>query len=253
MLNNPVKRSLKKRKKTFGSWMQIGHPVVAEVMSRTGLDWIVIDLEHASIDFESMINIIRAIQLNNCVPFVRLPENSQHYIQQALDAGAMGLIIPMVNSKEDAEKAVAAAKYPPQGKRGFGFCRANAYGIDFQSYVKIANDEIAVVVQIEHKDAIANIHDILKVDGVDGVFIGPYDLSGSMGIVGQLEHHRIKQSITQILKACKKYGKFAGLHVVKPSVVLVKQAIKQGFTFIALSIDTLFIDDGCRKILGGIK
>ena len=121
--------------------------------------------------------------------------------------------------------------------------------MDFEKYIRRANDEIAVVVQIEHRDAVTNIEDILKVEGIDGVFIGPYDLTGSIGFPGELESPQVQKSIIRVLDTCKKYRKSAGIHIVKPSKEALKEALSRGFTFIALSIDTLLIDSACRELL----
>ena len=135
--------------------MQIGHCAVAEIFARAGFDWICVDLEHGAIDLETMTNIFRTIDAYDCIPVARLPLNDPVWIHRSLDAGARGLIIPMVQSAGEAEQSIKEAKYPPMGIRGFGYSRANMHGMDFDSYIKEANEEIAMVMQIEHKNAIA--------------------------------------------------------------------------------------------------
>jgi 2-keto-3-deoxy-L-rhamnonate aldolase RhmA len=159
----------------------------------------------------------------------------------------------MVNTPEQAVAAVSAAKYPPVGRRGFGYCRANNYGAEFDEYVKSANDDMLVIVQIEHIEAIRNIDSILAVDGVDGAFIGPYDLSGSMGLTGQLYHPDVLAACDEMLKACKKHGKAPGIHVVPVEPERIKKFVSEGFTFIAASIDTVFIRYGSETILKSLK
>jgi 2-keto-3-deoxy-L-rhamnonate aldolase RhmA len=181
------------------------------------------------------------------VPMIRVRENDTLVIRQALDMGAMGVIVPLVSTAEEARKAVSAAKYPPQGERGFCFSRMNNYGDNFSEYLQTANDDIAVVVMIESKEAIANIDDILAVDGVDGVFIGPYDLSGSYGIPGQTSHKLVQDGCTRVLEACKSAGKAAGLHVVIPTEESIKKAVNDGFTFIAVGVDTVFLNEASKK------
>ena len=180
---------------------------------------------------------------------IRVRENDTLVIRQALDMGAMGVIVPLVNNAQEARRAVAAAKYPPQGIRGFCFSRMNNYGDDFDSYAQTANDEIAVVVMIESKEAIENIEDILAVDGVDGVFIGPYDLSGSYNIPGQTNHPLVQDGCNKVLAACQKAGKSAGLHVVIPTEDNIKKALADGFTFIAVGVDTVFLNRASKEAL----
>jgi 2-keto-3-deoxy-L-rhamnonate aldolase RhmA len=166
-----------------------------------------------------------------------------------LDAGARGLIIPMVKTAAEAEAAVREAKYPPRGGRGFGYSRANLYGADFDSYIASANDEIAMVMQIEHKDAIANLDAILRVDGVDGVFIGPLDLSGSMGITGKLDHPQMVGALETYRSACRAQKKSAGLHIIRPDEENVRRALDQGYTMLALGLDNVFMEQSARASL----
>jgi len=166
-----------------------------------------------------------------------------------LDAEAQGVIVPLIENAEQAKKAVAAAKYPPKGVRGFCFSRMNNYGIDFEKYLENANDDIVVAVMIESKEAIENIDQILAVNGVDGVFIGPYDLSESYNIPGQTSDPLIKDGCKKVLDACKTAGKSAGLHVVLPTSEAIKQAIADGFNFIAIGVDTIFLNNAARQSL----
>jgi len=249
-MKNKFRRALLEHQVTLGSWIQIGHPACAEVLARAGFDWICVDLEHGIIDLESTGNIFRAIAGFDCVPVARLPLNDPIWIHRVLDVGARGLIIPMVKTAAEAEAAVREAKYPPRGGRGFGYSRANLYGADFDSYIASANDEIAMVMQIEHKDAIANLDAILQVPGVDGVFIGPLDLSGSMGITGQLDHPEMVAALEKYLSACRTHKKSAGLHVIRPNQDNVRRALDQGYTMLALGLDNVFMEQAAQ---GAIK
>lgn len=246
---NPLRQALLDKRLTLGGWLQIAHPAVAEIHARLGFDWLCVDLEHGATDLESMTNIFRAFAGTDVVPVARLPLNDPIWIHRVLDAGAGGIIVPMVNSPEQAEAAVAEAKFPPRGRRGFSFSRACAHGIDFQPYVAEANDEIAVIVQIEHQDAIANLDAILATDGVDGAFIGPYDLSGSMGIVGQLKHPRMLEALDAYLAACKTHHVAAGTHIVTPTAEGVAETIDAGYTLIALGLDVVYLAAGARAAL----
>ncbi|MFI4911825.1 MAG: HpcH/HpaI aldolase/citrate lyase family protein [Sedimentisphaeraceae bacterium JB056] len=250
---NPVRQALLERKVTLGTWIQIGHPAVSETLCNTAYDWIAADGEHTDITIDSFSNIMRGMYGRGPVPLIRVRENDTLVIRQALDMGAMGVIVPLVSTPEQARKAVSAAKYPPQGERGFCFSRMNDYGEKFNEYLTTANDDIAVVVMIESKEAIENIDEILAVDGVDGVFIGPYDLSGSYNIPGQTSHPLVNEGCRKVLDACKRAGKSAGLHVVIPTDESIKKAISDGFTFIAIGVDTVFINEASKKAFAVAK
>ena len=246
---NRVKQRLAKGELCRGGWMQIGHPAVAEIMVHAGFDWIAIDEEHGMINFETGMNIFNAMRDTDTVPMVRVRENDNLVIRGWLDAGAQGIIVPMVNTAQQAEAAVQSAKYPPLGKRGFAFCRANHYGAEFDTYVQEANDDIVLIAQIEHIEAIHNIDAILEVKGIDGAFIGHYDLSGSMGLAGQTSHPDVLAAIQTMLEACQHHNKAAGMHVVPVDPDLIAKFANQGFTFIALSMDCMMLRHACAIAL----
>jgi len=246
MAKRSLRGALLERRLTLGAWLQIGHPACAEIHARAGFDWICVDLEHGAIGIESMTDMFRTTDGFDCTPVARLPLNDPIWIHRTLDAGARGLIIPMVKTAEEADRAVREAKYPPRGTRGFGYSRANMHGTDFADYIARANDEIAMIMQIEHKDAIANIDAILDVPGVDGVFIGPLDLSGSMGITGQLKHPDMLAALDTYLQACRRHGKAAGMHIVHPNPDNIREAIAQGYSLIALGLDVVFMAEGAQ-------
>jgi 2-keto-3-deoxy-L-rhamnonate aldolase RhmA len=248
-MKNKLRRALLAREVTLGSWIQIGHPACAEVMARAGFDWACVDLEHGAIDLETTADLFRALGGFDCVPVARLPLNDPIWIHRTLDAGARGLIIPMVKTAAEAEAAVREAKYPPRGVRGFGYSRANLYGTDFEDYIASANDEIALVMQIEHKDAIGNLDAILRVEGVDGVFIGPLDLSGSMGITGKLDHPQMLAALEKYRAACRAHQKSAGLHIIRPGEENVRRALDEGYTMLALGLDNVFMEQSARASL----
>ena len=244
-----LREALKQRQLTLGGWIQIGHPACAEVFARAGLDWVCVDLEHGAIDLETLANMFRALDALRCTPVARLPVNDPVWIHRVLDAGARGLIIPMVKTAAEAEAAVCEAKYPPRGVRGFGYSRANMHGMDFDRYIKTANDDIAMVMQIEHKDALANLDAILAVPDVDALFIGPLDLSGSMGITGQLQHPDMVAALATYRSACAAHGTTAGTHIVRPTAESIATAIDEGYTLIALGVDVVFLDQGVTAAL----
>jgi len=248
-MNNKLRRALLDRSLSLGTWIQIGHPACAEILARAGFDWVCVDLEHGGIDLETMTNLFRTLDGFDCVPVARLPLNDPIWIHRTLDAGARGLIIPMVKTAAEADAAVRHAKYPPRGVRGFGYSRANLHGVDFDEYIATANDEIAMIMQIEHKDAIGNLDAILEVDGVDGLFIGPLDLSGSMGLTGQMTHPDVVAALETYRDACRRHQTTAGMHVVRPTGDNVRDAIDQGYTLIALGVDTVFLNAGAADAL----
>jgi 2-keto-3-deoxy-L-rhamnonate aldolase RhmA len=246
---NKLRQACLDRAISLGTWMQIGHPAPAEVFAGAGFDWVAVDLEHGIIDLESTGAIFRALSAFDCTPVARLPLNDPIWIHRTLDAGAQGLIIPMVKTAEEAEAAIAAAKYPPRGERGYGYSRANLHGINFSAYAESANDDVAMIMQIEHKDAIPNLDAILAVDGVDALFIGPYDLSGSMGMPGNFEAPEMKAALDEYLAACGRAGKSAGTHIVRPTDQNIRASVEDGYTLMALGLDTVFIEEGSRAAL----
>ena len=248
-MKNHFRKALLDRTPTFGAWMQIGHPAPAEIFGRLGYDWICVDLEHGVFDLDSMAGVFRAIECSGAVPVARLPFADTIWIKRSLDAGARGLIVPMVSSADTAREAVRHAKYPPLGDRGFGYSRANLHGIDFESYIRDANDEIAVVMQVEHRNGIDAIDAILEVEGVDGAFIGPLDLSGSYGKAGQLDCPEMVDALERFRRSCRTHGKAAGMHLVHPAAGNSEAAIADGYTMIALGLDNVFLAAGARAAL----
>ena len=238
-----LKEKLKNNELTIGSWIMIGHPISVEVMALAGFEWLVIDMEHTSIDINTAQNLITTIQANGIKALVRVSKNEEVIIKKVLDIGADGIIVPMINSKEDAVKAVEFAKYPPIGKRGVGLYRASKYGVKFEEYKKWVEEELVIIAQIEHIDGVNNIEEILQVEGIDGTIIGPYDLSGSMGYPGKFERDDVKKAVQKVLDKCKKYNIPSGFHVVDTNPEKLKQKIKEGCTFLAYGIDYFFMRD----------
>lgn len=243
---NAVRKALLERRPIFGSWIQVNSPTSAEILAEAGFQWLGIDMEHTDIDTPSLINLLRGLHGRGVVPLARVTTNDIMAIRRPLDMGAMGVLVPLVSTAEDARRAVAAAKFPPQGVRGFSFCRANAWGGDFDAYVASANDDIAVVVMIETRAGVENIDAILAVEGVDGVFIGPYDLSGSYGIPGQTQAPVVHDACRSVVAACDRAGKAAGLHVVRVTEEAVINALDDGFTLICLGVDIVFLEEAAR-------
>ncbi len=238
---------------TYGSWVQIGHPAMAELMASLGFDWVAIDFEHGPVDLGQSLSLIQAIKGQGATPFARLPYNDLIWIRRALDTGFMGLIIPMVNTAEEAASAVSIAKYPPVGQRGIGFCPANMYGTRVNDMIANANRDIKIIAQIETAASVENVQAILEVEGVDGVFMGPYDLSGSYGVLGQFDHPLMKSAYQKVLAACDKTSKLAGIHVVAPDLGQVQERVSQGFNFVALSLDVTILTTYGKALLDGAR
>jgi 2-keto-3-deoxy-L-rhamnonate aldolase RhmA len=235
------KERLINREFSIGSWITIGHTVVAEIMARAGYDWLTVDMEHSAITLDIAQDLIRVIELCGVTPLVRVGVNDANLIKRVMDAGAYGVIVPMVNSKEDAERAVASVQYPPAGFRGVGLARAQKYGVDFEGYKKWNERESIVIVQIEHIKAVQNIEEIMSVPGVDGFIIGPYDLSGSLGIPGQFDHPEMLKALNRVKEVTKKMNALSGFHVVSPDLQAFQEKVKEGYKFLAYSLDTLML------------
>ena len=247
-----LRKALQERQLTVGSWIQTGSPVAAEIMAATGYDWIAVDCEHSEIGLERTAELFRAISAYDTLPLVRVRENDTLAIRQVLDLGAAGVIVPLVNNAEQARKAVTAAKYPPEGVRGFGYCRMNEWGRDFDQYAAEANENIAVIVMIESKEAVENIDEILSVPGVDGVFIGPYDMSSTYGLTGQTEHPIILDACKRVGEACARHGVSAGWHIVLPTEEKFRTARDFGFTMLALGADIVFLRNGSDEAFASL-
>lgn len=245
-----LKNKLKNNELTIGSWVTIGHPAVVDIMASAGFEWLVVDIEHTSIDLTMAHNLIATIQANNMKALVRVSKNEEVVIKRVLDMGADGIVVPMIKSKEDALEAIDYAKYPPVGKRGVGLFRAQKYGLGFDEYKKWVNDELVIIAQIEHYEAVNNIEEIITTEGIDGVIIGPYDLSGSMGYPGEYDRDDVKNGIAKVLEVCKANNIPSGFHVIESDPAKLNERIKQGCTFLAYSLDFFFLGDGAR---GGMK
>ncbi len=239
-MESEIKKKLANGDVTVGSWMQICDASVAELMGRAGYDWVAVDLEHGDAQNRELANIFRALELGGTLPFARVPDTSSTHIKQCLDSGAKGLIFPMIESSKQLEEAISWALYPPLGKRGIGYCRANLFGKHFDTYLETA-DQIPIVAQIEDIKAVESLDAILTVKGLDAIMIGPYDLSGSMDLTGQLEHPEFNRVMDEIAAKALQHKIPMGLHIVQPDQESLLAKIDQGYQFIAYGIDTVFL------------
>ncbi len=237
----------------LGSWIMLNHPSSAEILAGAGFDWLCIDMEHTVTDYFQAQQLIATIQGKGIKPYVRIADNDPIIIKRILDAGAEGIIVPMVNSQAEAQKAVEACFYPPIGKRGVGLARAQGYGFNFDEYKNTTAKDIKVIAQIEHIDAIDDLEGIIKTQGIAGTFIGPYDLSGSLGKPGDYDEPDVKEALERYENIAQKYDKWMGVHVVEPNAEKVLEKVKKGYNFVAFSTDYLFLGTFARKEVTSIK
>jgi 2-dehydro-3-deoxyglucarate aldolase len=225
---------------TLGSWMQIPHASVAEIMGQAGYDWVALDLEHGAIGLHQLPDLCRALELGATLPLARLAEGHAKDCKQALDAGVGGVIVPMVESAEQLRWLIDACRWPPAGSRGVGFSRANLFGKQFEAYREEAQAPL-LVAMIEHIRAVENLDAILQVTGLDAVLIGPYDLSASMGMTAQFGERTFGEALNRIRALSQQHGVPCGIHVVQPDPVELEKRLEEGYRFIAYSIDAVFL------------
>jgi 2-dehydro-3-deoxyglucarate aldolase len=245
-VNSNLKKKLRNLELTMGSWLTIPHQSIVEIFSTAGFEWLVIDIEHSAIDIESVRNLIGHIQGNGMQALVRVYENEEVIIKRVLDAGADGIIVPMIKSKAEAVELMRYVKYPPIGKRGVGLNRAQKYGTAFNSYLDWVKNEIVVIPQIEHIDAVNNLEEIFSIEGVDGIIVGPYDLSASMGFPGEFSRTEVQRALKKIDEVAKKLKKPLGFHVIDSEHEKIIEKINNGYTFLAFSLDFFFFGDKIR-------
>ena len=248
-LRQSLKKKLRHRELTIGSWITLGHASIAEILAQAGFEWLVIDLEHTSITIADVQHLIQVIELGGCSPLVRVGENNPSLIKRVMDLGAHGVVVPLVNSKEEAQAAVRAVRYPPVGTRGVGLGRAQGYGADFEGYRDRREKESIVIVQIEHIQAVDRLEAILSVEGIDGFLVGPYDLSGSLGVPGQFEHPAVQGALQRIQTVAAQTRMAAGIHVIPPDPQKLLSAVHNGFRLIVFSFDALFLGEIARSSL----
>jgi 2-dehydro-3-deoxyglucarate aldolase len=249
MAHLPLKVKLRRGIPTVGTWLTLAHPALAEMAARAGFDWVAVDLEHSSITLRECEDLLRVLDLAGATPLVRLTSNDPDQIKRVMDSGARGVIVPSVSTRADAEAAVASVYYPPRGRRGTGLARAHAYGADFGGYRRRLEREGVVVAMIETARGVANAAEILAAPGVDAVFLGPYDLSASLGVPGRTSHPKVEAAIDKVRAAARRARKPVGIHVVEPDPAALKARLRRGFGFIAYSLETRIYDAALRAAL----
>jgi 2-keto-3-deoxy-L-rhamnonate aldolase RhmA len=254
MISNEARADLRKRlrgrQRVFAGWTSIGHPQITEALVRSGVDFMGIDIEHSTISLEQSQRIIAASQAAGAACLPRIASHNEEDIKRLLDSGADGIIVPMVSNPEEVEALAAWCKYPPLGRRSFGVARAQGYGLDFDDYVASWNDSSMLIIQIESVAGVENIDAMLAFDAVDGVMVGPFDLSGSLGVPGQLDHPKVKTAAQKVIDACARAGRACGTHVVDPNADNMEAVFTDGYTFTALSSDVFLLGQWASKMQG---
>lgn len=236
-----IRSALENGPASIGSWMQIPDSNIAEIMGRAGYQWVAIDMEHGPVSVSQLPDIFRALELGGTLPLARVASPLPINCRQALDQGAAGVVVPMISSAQQLQAIISECHWPPRGRRGVGFQRANIFGKFFDAYVEEAQEAL-VIAQIEHVDAVNNLESIVKVEGLDAIMVGPYDLSASLGVTGDFENKKYKDVLSKILEICAKQKTPCGIHVVQPDTKMLAQRISEGYTFIAYGVDTVFLN-----------
>src|SRR5438876_5041699 len=254
MRANPVKRALQAGKPSVGTWLSLGSITAARFMARAGFDWLTVDIEHSLVDWETATHMFGAIADAGCIALARVPSGRRDHIKRVLDNGAHGIVVPMVNSREEAVAAVAAALYPPVGNRSVG---GSVHALNFAAtandYYAHANEEILIVLQCEHIQAVENADSIFSVPGIDAIFVGPNDLAASMrGPDGKPPAAEATARVMRrILESCRKNKVVAGVHCY--SAADAQARIAEGWQFIALSSELKFMLDGAAAVLAPLR
>ncbi len=242
---NTLKKRLKNKERVAGSWIHSCNPLSARIIAHSGFDFVVIDMEHSPLDFGTLPAIISAFNDSDCIPIVRSPWNDMVAIKRILDCGAYGVHIPFVCNVEEAEAAVRYCKYPPAGVRGTAACTPAArYGFEKKDYFARANDEILTMVAIENLEGVANAEALTKIEGLDGIFIGPADLGASMGYLGTTSDE-VQQAIRSVEKTVLKSDKFLG--TIAPNAEAAKALYDRGYSFIIMMSDMVDLGITARK------
>ncbi len=245
-MKSDFKKKLLERKRLVGTLLTLPSPEIAEVCSNIGFDWLFLDMEHGLLDITAVQRILQAVG-ERCACIVRVPANEEVWIKQALDAGADGLIFPHLNTAEEVSKVVGWSLYPPQGGRSIGIARAQGYGARLKESLASANKGLALIGQAEHIRAVDNIEKILKVTGLDAIFIGPFDLSASMGKPGRIMDEDVQAAMTKVRKACLERGVPVGIFA--KDVEFAKKSLAEGYSLICVSTDTTLLANSAGLVV----
>jgi 2-keto-3-deoxy-L-rhamnonate aldolase RhmA len=235
-----LKQKLRNRERLFAGWVSFSHPSITEIFARSGFDFMAIDMEHGTISLEQAQRIIAASQSEGvpCIP--RPVSHSDDYFKPLMESGADGMLVQMVNTAKDVENLIRLLKYPPIGKRTYGVNRAQMYGFDFDKYIESWNKTSTFMIQVESIEAVENIESMLSFDEIDGVMVGPYDISGSLGVPGQTSHPLVIEASKKVIAACEKFGKSCGTQVSDSTEESIQHLFDMGYTFAIMGSD-LFV------------
>ena len=249
-MNRTFKQKLVGGELLVGSVITLSSPEISEIFSDVGFDWLFIDLEHSALGFkEAQVLLQSALPQTTCL--IRVPSLDEMWVKKALDIGSSGVIIPQIKTAEQVARVVQLCKYPPQGTRSVGIARAHGYGQKFQEYVSTANDQTAIVIQIEHIEAVKNIEAIVSVPGIDCLFIGPYDLSASMGKTGLTTDPEVQNAIEQVKQAAQQAQIPLGIFGTTASAV--QPYIQDGYRLIAVGMDASLLGNAAKTIVNTLK
>ena len=250
MIPNQFRERLLRGDRLIGTVVTLPSPEVAEILSLLRFDWLWIDTEHGAFGALEAQRLLQAAGERSAA-VVRVPWADDVWIKKALDIGAAGIIVPQVNTAALARQIVAACKYPPEGTRGVAAARAHKYGLEFQGYVAAANLQTAVILQAEHIEAVDNIDEIVRVEGLDAVLVGPYDLSASMGKIGQLKDREVRQAIEKIRRSCQAAGIRLGIY--GDTAQALKPWMDKGFSLIGVGTDCMHLINGAKKVISALS
>lgn len=245
-----LKAALQSTKPLLGTLLTTASAEIAEALALIGFDWIFLDLEHGGLTLRDAQLAVQIIG-ERCLTLLRIPDATSENIKKALDTGCNGLIIPLVNSEAQARRIVSLSKYPPEGERSVGLGRAQGFGLRFAEYLKEANERTGIVVQVEHRDAVHEVDKILAVPGVDSVFVGPYDLSGSMGLLGQVDHPEVRGAVEKVRSACRNARVPLGIYC--SNAVWAANEIRAGAKLVAVGTDITHMANAASKTLEALR
>jgi len=246
-----LKTKLRNREPVFGGWVSYPDPAITETFCKAGFDFIAIDMEHTTISLEQAKHVITSCHSENVACLPRPVSHTNDIIKPLLEAGADGMFIQMVETPEQVRTLIDLNKFPPVGRRSYGVNRAHGYGFDFKNYITDWNESSSLILQIESIQAVENIDALLAFDDVDGVMVGPYDISGSLGVPGQTNHPKVREAAKRVVEAAKKAGKSCCTQVADVSLDAIKDAFAQGYTFLILGSD-LFVLWKWAEQMGGV-
>jgi len=246
---NLLKKKLKQREKLFGGWISFPSPSIAEIFSYMNFDFIAIDMEHSVISLNEAQRIVAACQSNGIPCLPRPVSHSNDFFKPLLDSGADGFFISTVNNSEEGNKLIKMLKYPPEGERTYGVNRAQKYGLESVKYFNSWNDDSSIIFQIESLEGVNNIEKILDINGVDGIMIGPYDLSGSLGVPGQINHELVIEASNKVINACNKKGVSCGTQISETNKENINKIFNMGYNFVILSSDLFILSEWAKKTI----